>query len=195
MGGDPLLVCGPPLSRILGGRFKICEIPILEWNDSIPAVGQALEALAPTLMLSIERPGVAASGRYTNMHGEDLFTLFEPVTILMIEKSAFGSIQIDGRTYTTDVLIYPDGRVTDNWWRRQGHRLALEDLEALLAAEPDVIVIGAGVYGRVQPEPGLEKALQQRGVELVMDPTGEAIAHFNELTPRRRTAAGFHLTC
>lgn len=113
----------------------------------------------------------------------------------MIEKSAFGSIQIDGRTYTTDVLVYPDGRVSDNWWRRHGHRLALEDLEALLAAEPDVIVIGAGVYGRVQPEPGLEKALQQRGVELVMDPTGDAVVHFNELTPRRRTAAGFHLTC
>ena len=72
LGGDPLFVCGPPLSRILGGRFKTYEIPILEWNDSIPVVEQALEALAPTLMLSIERPGVAASGRYTNMHGEDI---------------------------------------------------------------------------------------------------------------------------
>jgi hypothetical protein len=113
----------------------------------------------------------------------------------MIEKSAFGSIQIDGRTYNTDILVYPDGRVVDNWWRRHGHRLALEDLEALLAVEPDVIVIGAGVYGRVQPEPELEKTLQKRGVALVMEPTAEAVARFNELQPRHKTAAGFHLTC
>lgn len=113
----------------------------------------------------------------------------------MIEQSAFGSIQIDGRTYTTDVLVYPDGRVVDNWWRRHGHRLALEDLEGLLAAGPDVIVIGAGVYGRVQPEPELENALRQRGVELVMEPTAAAAARFNELQSRQKTAAGFHLTC
>jgi hypothetical protein len=113
----------------------------------------------------------------------------------MIEKNTFGSIQIDGKTYTTDVLIYPDGRVKDAWWRQHGHRLALEDLEDLLTTKPDIIVIGAGVYGRMQPEPGLKKALQQRGVELVMDPTGEAVVRFNTLHTRHRTAAGFHLTC
>lgn len=113
----------------------------------------------------------------------------------MIEKTIFGSIQIDGKTYTTDVLIYPDGRVVDRWWRRHGHRLALEDLEDLLSAEPDIIVIGAGVYGRVQPEPGLNKALQQRGVQLVMDPTAEAADRFNDLYAEHKTAAGFHLTC
>ena len=114
---------------------------------------------------------------------------------LMIEKNAFGSIQIDGTTYTNDVLIYPDGRVDEGWWRRHGHRLALEDLEALLAAAPDIIVIGAGVYGRMQAEPGLERALQKRGVELVMDATGQAVERFNELRSRNKTAAGFHLTC
>ena len=113
----------------------------------------------------------------------------------MIESSTFGSIKINGKTYTTDVLIYPDGRVADGWWRQHGHRLSLEDLEDLLAAEPDIIVIGAGVYGRMQPEPGLEKALQHRGVELVMDATGQAVDRFNALRSRQRTAAGFHLTC
>ena len=113
----------------------------------------------------------------------------------MIENSAFGSIQIGGQIYTTDILIYPDGRVADQWWRRHGHRLAFEDLEPLLASEPDVIVIGAGVHGRVQAEPGLEKALQQRGIELVMNPTGEAVDHYNRLHSTRKTGAGFHLTC
>ena len=113
----------------------------------------------------------------------------------MIDHSAFGSIQIGGRIYTTDILIYPDGRVADQWWRRHGHRLAYEDLASLLASGPDVIVIGAGVQGRMQPEPGLEKALQARGIELVMDTTGEAVNHFNRLHGTRKTGAGFHLTC
>lgn len=113
----------------------------------------------------------------------------------MIEKNEFGSIQIDGKIYTTDILIYPDGRVTASWWRRHGHRLALEDMEALLASDPAVIVIGTGVYGRMLPEPGLEKNLTDRGIELVLAPTDEAVSHFNRLRSSRKIGAGFHLTC
>ena len=113
----------------------------------------------------------------------------------MIENNTFGSIQIDGKTYTTDVLIYPDGRVADGWWRRHGHQLTLEDLENVIASEPELIVIGTGVYGRMQPDLGLEKALQKHGIDLVIDITGEAIHHFNRLHKTRRIGGGFHLTC
>ena len=113
----------------------------------------------------------------------------------MIEKNDFGSIQVDGKRYTTDILIYPDGRVSDNWLRKHGHRLAIKDIEDLVAAEPETIVIGTGVYGRMLPEPGLAKALKDRGIELVMDPTGEATARFNRLRSTRKVGGGFHLTC
>lgn len=113
----------------------------------------------------------------------------------MIEKSAFGSIQIDGKMYTTDIIIYPDGRVSENWWRRHGHRLRLEDIDNLILAKPDVIVIGTGVYGRMLPDPSLEKELSDQGIELVLAPTDEAVSRFNRLRPSRRTGAGFHLTC
>jgi hypothetical protein len=113
----------------------------------------------------------------------------------MIEKNAFGSIQVDGKKYTTDILIYPDGRVSDNWWRKHGHRLSLADIEALVATAPEMIVIGTGVYGRMLPEAGLEKELRKRGIKLVMDPTGEAIACFNRLRTTRKIGGGFHLTC
>lgn len=72
LGYDPVFVCGPPLSNILGGRFKTYEIPILEWQDSLPVVQEALDKLQPTLMLSVERPGITADGRYFNMHGRDI---------------------------------------------------------------------------------------------------------------------------
>jgi hypothetical protein len=115
--------------------------------------------------------------------------------IEMIEKSSFGSIRIHGKLFTTDILIYPDGRIAENWWRRHGHQLAFEDLERLVSTAPEVIVIGTGVYGRMQPEPGLEKALNARGITLLMAATAEAAAHFNRLRSSRKTGAGFHLTC
>jgi hypothetical protein len=52
----------------------------------------------------------------------------------MIDKYSFGRITIDSRLYDADVLIYPD-RIDDHWWRKQGHRLQLADLEALLISE------------------------------------------------------------
>ena len=69
---DPVFVCGPPLSRVLDGRFKTHEIPILEWQASVPVVEEALDNLRPALIMSIERPGIAASGRYFSMHGRDI---------------------------------------------------------------------------------------------------------------------------
>ena len=113
----------------------------------------------------------------------------------MIEKSDFGSIQIDGKRYTTDVIIYPDGHVSDNWWRKHGHRLSLADIEDLIATEPEMIVIGSGVYGRMLPESGLEAALNARGIGLIIDATGKAIAQFNHLCAKHRIGGGFHLTC
>ena len=113
----------------------------------------------------------------------------------MYGKNDLGSIRVDGKTYTTDIIIYPDGRVSDNWWRKHGHRLSLSDIEDLIAAEPEMIVIGTGVYGRMLPEDGLEEALRAKGIELVMDATGKAVNRFNHLHAARRIGGGFHLTC
>ena len=44
-----------------------------------------------------------------------------------IDSYHFGQIVIDGREYSSDVIIYPD-RVQDNWRRNKSHELALEDI-------------------------------------------------------------------
>jgi len=113
----------------------------------------------------------------------------------MIEAIRFGRITIEGRTYHQDVLIHPDRRVTDGWWRRQGHRLVLGDLVDLLASQPEIIVAGTGIYGRMRPDPNLFRTLEDRNIELVALPTEEAVVHFNRIFENRRTAGGFHLTC
>jgi hypothetical protein len=115
--------------------------------------------------------------------------------VKMIDEIQFGKITIKGNTYTTDVQIFPDGRVADGWWRKHGHHLTLADLDVLLASKPDVLVVGTGVYGRVLPEDGLEETLQNMGIDVILAPNDQARAYFNRLFGDRPTAGGFHLTC
>ena len=54
---------------------------------------------------------------------------------MKIEHYSFGNITIDGQTYTSDVIIYPE-RVDASWWRKEGHNLQIEDLAGVIKAEP-----------------------------------------------------------
>ena len=40
-----------------------------------------------------------------------------------ISAYRFGKIHIDGRAYSSDVIITPE-RVVDTWWRKQGHSVS-----------------------------------------------------------------------
>ena len=114
---------------------------------------------------------------------------------MVIESYDFGSITIGGRRYTSDVIVLPD-RVIDGWWRREGHAVCLEDLEEALKAEPEVLVIGTGYYGLVRVPDDVKRALRERGVEVVVEPTRRACEVFNKLlSERRRVVAALHLTC
>jgi hypothetical protein len=52
--------------------FETYELAIVGWNESKKAVQCALEKLKPSLVISVERPGVTKNRRYYNMHGEDI---------------------------------------------------------------------------------------------------------------------------
>jgi len=45
--------------------------------------------------------------------------------------------------------VAPD-RVVTNWWRREGHSLTLDDLDKVLDALPERLLIG---IGRLHPDP------------------------------------------
>ncbi len=114
---------------------------------------------------------------------------------MKIEGCAFGSIVIDGRRYTTDLVIYPDGRVEGSWYRKRGHRLSSGDIIRLIESDPEVIVAGTGVSGMVRPDQELEKLLDQRGIGFYPEANERAMELFNGLWPEKRVGACFHLTC
>jgi len=113
----------------------------------------------------------------------------------MIESCSFGTLVVDGKTYTSDLIIYPDGRVEDQWWRKNGHRLSAGDIGKLIRAEPEVIVAGTGVSGRMRPAPNLEKKLSEKGIRFLTAPNSEAMKTYNELLFVKKVGACFHLTC
>jgi hypothetical protein len=112
-----------------------------------------------------------------------------------IELCSFGSLVINGRHYTSDLIIYPDGRIESPWYRRRGHRLSIEDITELIESAPEVIIAGTGVSGGVQSERELEDLLFEKGIQFIHAPNEQAREHYNSLAKKKRVGACFHLTC
>jgi hypothetical protein len=72
LGHEPIFGCAPPISQVLARDFRTLEVPILSWEATVPVVEAALAEIRPSAIVSIERPGVAADGRYYNMRGRDI---------------------------------------------------------------------------------------------------------------------------
>jgi hypothetical protein len=110
-----------------------------------------------------------------------------------IDGYRFGRVTIDGREETRDVIVLPE-RVVRGWWRTEGHRLVLEDLDDVLDELPERLLVGTGAYRQMRPDPGTLQALRARGIQVEVLPTAEAVRRYAELDPRK-TAAALHLTC
>ena len=112
-----------------------------------------------------------------------------------IDSYQFGKIVIDGESYTNDVIILED-RVQSSWWRKQGHSLAVEDLQTVLAAKPAVLIVGCGASGLMKVPDQTRQALQQQNIRVEVLNTAEAVRRFNELVQAgQNPAAALHLTC
>lgn len=114
----------------------------------------------------------------------------------MIEAYNFGKMVIQGRSYTNDLVIFPDGKIRSPWWRKTGHKVLLSDIKELVGSKPDTIIIGKGRPGLMKPDPELEKKLKEFGIVLKVFPTKQAAAEYNNcIDTNQKVGACFHLTC
>ena len=111
-----------------------------------------------------------------------------------IDSYSFGHITVDGVEYTSDLILLPD-RVAPNWWRKEGHSLSPGDLEAVVDAKPEVLIVGIGANGIMRVPESTVSYLAEHGIELVVERTKQACDAFNALPRERRAAAALHLTC
>jgi hypothetical protein len=112
----------------------------------------------------------------------------------MIDNYRFGEITIDGTLYDGDVKIIGD-RVVPDWWRVEGHRLLLPDIEDVLKAHPEVLIVGQGDPGRMEIAGEVRDRLDELGIELIALPTRQAVEAYNRMSEEREAAFAAHLTC
>ncbi len=112
-----------------------------------------------------------------------------------IDSYQFGKIVIDGEEYKSDCLLI-GGNVQPNWWRKSGHLLAVEDLETVIKAGPDILIIGCGASGLMKVGKQTLEFLRERNIRAEVFDTHKAVRRFNELRSEgKKVAAALHLTC
>jgi hypothetical protein len=117
---------------------------------------------------------------------------------MQIEAYDFGTLTIDGSTFTNDLKIV-EGNVVADWWRIEGHRLLVADIEDVVTARPDILVVGTGEPGMMTVSDEVKARLAELGIELIIRPTRQACNEFNRLAGERtdpaKIAFAAHLTC
>ena len=114
---------------------------------------------------------------------------------MKIDSYSFGHIVIDGKAYTSDVIIYED-HVDASWWRNEGHLLQWPDLTDVLKAKPDTLVIGKGYSGVMSVPRELIQRIKAMGIEVQVEKTTKAVELYNSLQRKKsRVIAAIHITC
>jgi hypothetical protein len=117
----------------------------------------------------------------------------KPEGMARLEDYSFGRLTVDGQEHKRDLIVLPD-RVVPDWRRRDGHSLAMEDLDEVLDDLPARLVLGVGAQSQLRPDPAVIAELERRGVTVECLTTDAAVRRYGQLD-ERRTAAALHLTC
>ena len=84
---------------------------------------------------------------------------------------------------------------SENWWRKEGHHLHIEDLKEVLEEKPDILIIGTGKMGVMKVPTALQEELRQKNIEVIVEKTGKAVDIFNAADKSKKVVGAFHLTC
>jgi hypothetical protein len=118
-----------------------------------------------------------------------------------IDRTAFGSITVDGTVFEHDVIIRPDGQVKKRKKKLSkavygtSHTISLQEAKYVCeqGADADTLIVGSGQYGNVELSPEAAAYVERRKCRVVLLPTPEVIDVWNETEAR---AIGlFHVTC
>ena len=109
-----------------------------------------------------------------------------------VEHYSFGRIIIDGKTYTSDVIV---GNEITKWWRKEGHVVQLEDIHEILKQNPEVVIFGTGKYGVMKVSEEVINELKSRNIEVIIEKTEKAVKVFNEMIGKKNVVFAVHLTC
>jgi hypothetical protein len=110
-----------------------------------------------------------------------------------IDSVRFGELEVDGKVYYSDMVVWWDGRVE---FRIKSHVFGIEEFIRILETDPDSIVIGTGISGIVKVPEEVVKAARVSRIKLFVDVSGNAVDIFNGLVKTgKKAVAVIHTTC
>jgi len=131
----------------------------------------------------------------------------------MIEDYRFGSITIDGKIYNDNVEVrwtpkeskHPTGQASEvlPFQFQQRHTFDISTVKIAVEQNPEIIIIGTGESGLAMVTEDAKGFIREKGIELIIDKTEEAVKTFNvikeesleEEGKQKRVIGLFHLTC
>ncbi len=91
-----------------------------------------------------------------------------------------------------DLLVFPD-RVDQNWWRDEAYVLKVQDLAAVFASEPKLLIVGTGYNGMMKVSQDVRDYCREHDVRLFEATTDKAVQEYNRKEGPGVVGA-FHLT-
>jgi len=116
-----------------------------------------------------------------------------------IDTTSFGSITIAGARFEHDVVINLSGEVVKRKKKLSkaiygtSHIISLDEARHVYEDDAEEILIGAGQFGRVKLSEEAERFLREKGCQITLLPTPEAIRAWN--LAAGATIGLFHVTC
>ncbi len=114
--------------------------------------------------------------------------------MVRVDEYDFGRIIVDGKKYNHDVIVFWDGKI-EKWWRKEGHKVCVEDIEKILEKNPEIIVFGTGKYGVMKVGSDVKNLLQKENIKCIEKISDDAVKEFNEKVNKSKVVLAIHLTC
>ncbi|WP_029585679.1 Mth938-like domain-containing protein [Bradyrhizobium sp. URHD0069] len=116
-----------------------------------------------------------------------------------IERTTFGTITIDGKTYEHDVIIRLSGEVArrkkklSKKYYGTSHVLSKDEAKFIYEDGCEQLILGSGQMGNVHLSPEAETYFANKGCTVLLQPTPKAIHTFNNSHAKK--VGLFHITC
>ncbi len=116
-----------------------------------------------------------------------------------IDQAGFGSITIDGKAFSHDVIIRLNGEVRKRKKKLSkavygtSHQVSLEEARHVYQEGAALLIVGAGMFGRLRLSDEAARFFHQKGCQVQLAPTGKAVRAWNEA--EGAVIGLFHITC
>ena len=110
-----------------------------------------------------------------------------------ITSYSFGKMIVDGKTYTNELQILPNGTVKE-WSPNDPHYILPVDIGEIISSSIKTLIIGNGANGEAAIPDETIKFIKAKSIQVHIMNTHEAVKLFNE-SSKEAMGAIFHLNC